>query len=195
MRNAIPAQLHAGGNEGLRTHSGQPCKPRLHRREAERDRVVHSLRLLVSRPLLDRLKAGRGKSQPLYGSRLRQSLFFRFSQFPKCSSVFLTKAIYHELHGEQGQHVVRKEIPENLEATARESRLQLLDVLSQLDDQLLECLLNDVEPSEEDLHRVIRRATLTHQLTPVFLGSAYRNKGVQEVLTAVTRYLPSPSDR
>jgi hypothetical protein len=65
MRNAVPAQLRAGGNEGLRTRSGQPRKPWLHRRESEGGRVVHSLRLLVSRPLLDRLKAGRGKSQPL----------------------------------------------------------------------------------------------------------------------------------
>jgi elongation factor G len=115
------------------------------------------------------------------------------SGFEGVVDLITMQAVY--FHGEQGQHVVRTAIPENLGATARESRLQLLDALSKLDDQLLECLLNDVEPSEEDLHRVIRRATLAHQLTPVFLGSAYRNKGVQEVLTAVTRYLPSPADR
>jgi len=95
------------------------------------------------------------------------------SGFEGVVDLITMQAVYFQ--GEQGQHVVRTAIPENLEATARESRLQLLDALSKLDDQLLECLLNDVEPSEEDLHRVIRRATLAHQLTPVFLGSAYRN--------------------
>jgi elongation factor G len=60
-------------------------------------------------------------------------------------------------------------------------------------DELTEAILEE-KVTEELIHDAVRRGTLTHKLTPVFMGSAYKNKGVQPLLDAVTRYLPSPTD-
>ncbi|MFO0979363.1 MAG: elongation factor G [Planctomycetaceae bacterium] len=100
-----------------------------------------------------------------------------------------------QFEGAYGETVVRTPIPEHLTSMVLTARHAMLERLSQFDDQLLASLVNDQVPSAEQIHNVIRRATLAHQITPVLFGSAYRNKGVQEVLTAITRYLPSPVDR
>jgi len=71
----------------------------------------------------------------------------------------------------------------------------MLDHLAMLDDQLMETMLAGQQPVAEAIVRVIRKATLALQLTPVLFGSAYKNKGVQEVLDAITAYLPSPKER
>jgi elongation factor G len=97
--------------------------------------------------------------------------------------------------GPNGETIERTSIPDDLVSTAAVARVRMLDALSQLDDELMETLLNDQVPNEHDLYQIIRRATICHQLTPVLMGSAYKNKGVQEVLTAATRYLPGPTDR
>ncbi|MEZ4471801.1 MAG: elongation factor G [bacterium] len=73
-------------------------------------------------------------------------------------------------------------------------REALLDVLSTFDDELLEMLLEGQVPPAEMLHGVVRRATLTAGAAPVLCGAAFRNKGIQPLLDAVVRYLPSPSD-
>ena len=62
------------------------------------------------------------------------------------------------------------------------------------DDELAEKYLEGHDIPEEVIHRAIRAGTLSLELTPVFMGSAYKNKGVQPLLDAVTRYLPNPTN-
>jgi elongation factor G len=70
----------------------------------------------------------------------------------------------------------------------------LLEVLADADDQIMEAVLEDRVPTESDIIAGIRRATLADKLTPILTGSAFKNKGVQPMLDAVVRYLPSPLD-
>jgi elongation factor G len=69
----------------------------------------------------------------------------------------------------------------------------MLDAVSMFSDELMEAILEG-NVTEEMIHAAVRKGTLTMELTPVFLGSAYKNKGVQVLLDAVTRYLPAPDD-
>ncbi|MGA2066557.1 MAG: elongation factor G [Thermoguttaceae bacterium] len=102
------------------------------------------------------------------------------------------EALYFE--GPNGETVRREGIPAEIAAEAAAARRHLLEALSMYSDDLLERLLADAAPPLEMVDAVIRQATLTQQLTAVLLGSAYRNKGVQPLLDAVVRYLPSPLD-
>ena len=86
------------------------------------------------------------------------------------------------------------DVDASLEDELELHREVLLDALSTYDDELLEMLLEGQEPPAEMLHGVVRRATLTAGAVPVLCGSAFRNKGIQPLLDAVVRYLPSPSD-
>ena len=101
------------------------------------------------------------------------------------------KAIRFE--GENGEQVVVEEIPEALLAEAESAREEMLDAVSMFSDELMEAILEE-QVSEEQIHAAVRAGVLSLELTPVFLGSAYKNKGVQPLLDAVTRYLPSPLD-
>lgn len=96
--------------------------------------------------------------------------------------------------GEEGEIVERKEIPAELKDKADEARMEMLEALSQFDDGLMETLLEEGEVSIEDIRRIVRAATLAQQITPVLMGSAFKNKTVQEALDAVTMYLPCPTD-
>ena len=87
------------------------------------------------------------------------------------------------------------EIPEDLRAEAEEYRKQLVEKLADFDDTLMEKYLNDEEISENDINRAARNATLKLLITPVFIGSAFKNKGIQLLMGAVVDYLPSPLDR
>jgi len=102
------------------------------------------------------------------------------------------KAIYFD--GEEGEKLVLKDIPEELFSKAHEYRLKMIESLSDFDDTLAEKFLNEQDPTEEDLKKVIRKATISLEITPVFMGSAFKNKGVQPVLSAVVDYLPNPSE-
>jgi len=103
------------------------------------------------------------------------------------------QAIYFD--GEKGEQVRREEIPANLQDEAAEARRQMLESLSMYSDELMEILLMEEEPEVDLVHRVVREAAQQQDATPVFLGSAYRNKGVQPLLDAIVRYLPPPTDR
>ena len=103
------------------------------------------------------------------------------------------KAVYNE--GEMGEAIRIAEIPESLREEADRARHGMLDTLSLYDDELMETLLEGGEPAEELIHQAVRRATISREIMPVFAGTAYRNKGVQALLDAITRYLPSPIDR
>jgi elongation factor G len=102
------------------------------------------------------------------------------------------KALYFE--GDNGEHVLVKEIPSEMMADAVRKREEMIDAASMFSDELTEAILEEKAIPDDMIIDAIRRGTLTRKLTPVFLGSAYKNKGVQPLLDAVTRYLPCPSD-
>jgi len=101
------------------------------------------------------------------------------------------KALYFQ--GSFGEDVKIAEIPPQLLDEALTKREKLLDAASIFSDDLTEAILED-EVTEELIHEAIRRGTILRQLTAVFIGSAYKNIGVQPVLDAVVNYLPSPTD-
>ena len=68
----------------------------------------------------------------------------------------------------------------------------MIDEVAAFDDEVMEKYLDGTEPTEEELHRCIRNGVNSLELTPVYMGSAFKNKGVQTLLNAVARYLPSP---
>jgi len=102
------------------------------------------------------------------------------------------KAIYFD--GEQGDKVRYEEIPDHLKDEAEERREILLDAVSMFSDELMEAMLEEKEIPDEMVHDAIRKGTLSLELAPVMLGSAYKNKGVQPLLDAVNMYLPCPTD-
>ena len=101
------------------------------------------------------------------------------------------KALYFD--GENGEVVREEEIPADLKQAAEEKREEMLDAVSMFSDELMEAVLEG-KPSEEMIREAVRKGTLSLELTPVFLGSAYKNKAVQPLLNAVTDLLPSPCD-
>ena len=85
-------------------------------------------------------------------------------------------------------------IPDEFAELAQEKRDELLDAVSNFDDSLMEKILMEEEIPQDELKAAIRTGVLTGKLNPVFVGSAYKNKGIQELLDAVVDYLPSPLD-
>jgi elongation factor G len=95
--------------------------------------------------------------------------------------------------GEYGEDVVRGDIPAELQAEADAAREEMLDALSMFSDNLTEAML-DEKVTTEHIHTALREATIARQVVPIFMGSAFDNKGVQPLLDAVARYLPCPTD-
>lgn len=108
--------------------------------------------------------------------------------------VDLIEMVAYTFEGDQGEKVVTGEIPADLKDEAEEARVAMLDSLSNYSDEVMELLLSEEEVSKDMIYRVMREAVL-NGATPVYMGSAYKNKGVQPLLNAVTQYLPSPLDR
>ncbi len=102
------------------------------------------------------------------------------------------EAVYFD--GENGEKIRREEIPGDLVDLAEEKREELIDAASLFSDELTEAVLEEKEISRELLTDAIRKGTLQRDLTPVFVGSAYKNRGVQPLLDAVVDLLPCPSD-
>ncbi|UCD66175.1 MAG: elongation factor G, partial [Deltaproteobacteria bacterium] len=101
------------------------------------------------------------------------------------------KAIYFE--GDNGEKIREAEIPADLLEEAEAKREELLDAASMYSEELMEAILEGT-PTEEMIHKAVREGTLSLELVPVFMGSAYKNKGVQSMLDAVNSYLPAPQD-
>ncbi|WP_319560024.1 elongation factor G [Marispirochaeta sp.] len=101
------------------------------------------------------------------------------------------KAYYFE--GEDGTELVEREIPSELQELAEERREIMLDAVSMFSEELMEAMLEE-QVTEELIYDAIRMGTLSLELTPVFLGSAYKNKGIQPLLNAVLKYLPNPTE-
>ncbi len=101
------------------------------------------------------------------------------------------KAIYFD--GDQGEKIREEEIPANLKAEAEEKREEMLDAASMFSEELMEAILEET-PTPEMIWDAVRKGTLSLEMTPVLVGSAYKNKGVQALLDAVNLYLPTPDD-
>lgn len=113
--------------------------------------------------------------------------------FAGCIDLVTMKAL--RFTGEQGETVVEEDIPADMLDDAKEFRHAMLESMAMYDDQMMEMLLSEEEISEELIHKVTKNAVQNQGFTPVFVGSAFKNKGVQPLLDAVTRYLPSPLER
>ena len=101
------------------------------------------------------------------------------------------KALYFE--GDNGEKVRTGEIPAEILEQAQAKREELLDAASMFSDELMEAILED-RVSEDLIYQAVREGTLSRKLTPVFMGSAYKNVGVQLVLDGVNEYLPAPDE-
>jgi len=100
-------------------------------------------------------------------------------------------------HGEttMGEDYTVEEVPAELQGQAEEYREKLVETLAEADDDIMEVYLEDGDVfTPEQLDEAIRRATLADKLNPVLCGTAFKNKGVQPLLDAVVKYLPSPLD-
>ncbi|HJQ79945.1 MAG TPA: elongation factor G [Lacipirellulaceae bacterium] len=116
----------------------------------------------------------------------------REDEFEGVIDLVTMKALYFD--GTKGEKVREEAIPAALAKEAAAARSHMLEALSMYSDKLMEMLLSEEPISEELIHDIIRHAVIEQEFTPVYLGTAYRNKGVQPLLDAITRYLPSPLD-
>jgi elongation factor G len=103
----------------------------------------------------------------------------------------MNATIYHDDKGEKLEVVP---IPAEYAEQAEKYHHDLIDILTTFDDELMEKVLNDEQPSVDELHAALRRGTLGGHCVPILNGSAFKNKGVQPMLDAVVDYLPSPLD-
>ena len=83
-------------------------------------------------------------------------------------------------------------VPDSLQAKVEELRHELLEAAVEFDDELMEKYLEGAELTDDEVRRAIRKATIANGIVPVLCGSAFKNKGVQQLLDAVVDYLPSP---
>ena len=101
------------------------------------------------------------------------------------------KALYFD--GDNGEIRRVEEIPDDLRAEAETRRAAMLDAVSMYSDELMEAILED-RATPELIRAAVRKGTISLALTPVFVGSAYKNKAVQPLLDAVTYFLPDPTE-
>ncbi|EKD38416.1 MAG: elongation factor G [uncultured bacterium] len=102
------------------------------------------------------------------------------------------KAIYFE--GPNGETIVEKEIPAEYQAEADAKREALLEEISMFSEELMESVLEGGDIDTQLIYDAIRKGTLALEFTPVMVGSAYKNKGIQLLLDAVDMFLPCPTD-
>jgi len=102
------------------------------------------------------------------------------------------RATFYE--GDHGEDLRDADIPAEMLDQAQERRAALLDEISMYSDELMEALLEERDIPAEMIYSAVRKGTLSLEFTPVFIGSAYKNKGVQSLLDAVEAYMPSPMD-
>ncbi len=95
--------------------------------------------------------------------------------------------------GPKGEQVKETEIPTKYIDKTEEMREEMIDAVSMFSDDLAEAFLEGNE-TEEMIIEAVRKATIAMEMTPVFIGSAFKNKGVQLLLDAVVRYLPDPTE-
>ncbi len=108
-----------------------------------------------------------------------------------CIDLVALKAYYFD----DDNHAVREApIPSEFDAEVEEKREIMLDALSMFSDEIMEHMMDGLSVPEHLIHEACRKATIANEFVPVFVGSAYKNKGVQPLLNAVRAYLPTPPD-
>jgi elongation factor G len=103
------------------------------------------------------------------------------------------QAVYFD--GKQGEDIRREEIPAEYAEEAAEARNEMLETLSMYSDDLMVALLEECETPADEIRALIREAAQSQDVTPVLMGTALGNKGVQEALDAIVDYLPNPTER
>lgn len=110
-----------------------------------------------------------------------------------CVDLITMKAYYFD--GENGEKIREEEIPADMLEQAKEYRGYLIEKCADVDEVVGEKFLMDEMPTNDEIHAAIRKGVIGLKLCPVFCGSAFKNKGVQLLLNAVLRYLPTPSEK
>lgn len=108
--------------------------------------------------------------------------------------VDLVKMKAYYFSGPNGETITEKDIPADMAEDAKKYRHELIGKAADFDDTVAEKFLMEEEPTEAEIKAAIRKGTLNLDLTPVFMGSAYKNRGVQKLLDGVADYLPNPSE-
>src|SRR5687768_1415227 len=106
-------------------------------------------------------------------------------------------AIYYDVANgdkDKGKTITEKPIPEDEQERYQKWRSELIEKVAETDDHLMEMYLEGKEPTEDQLRKAIRAATISFKINPVLCGSALKYVGVQKVLDAVVDYLPAPQD-
>jgi elongation factor G len=103
------------------------------------------------------------------------------------------KALYYD-DETLGAKFVEGDIPDELMPQALEYREKMIEAISDVDDRIMDKFLNGEEVSTEEIIAALRKGTVEMKLTPVLCGTAFKNKGVQQLLDAIVDYLPSPLD-
>jgi elongation factor G len=116
------------------------------------------------------------------------------SDFLGVVDLIAMKALTWRGETQKGEDYAVEEIPADMVEAAKSARAAMIETLAENDDAVMEKFLEGIELSEAEIIAGIRRATLAAKLSPVLTGSAFKNKGVQPMLDAVVRYLPSPLD-
>ena len=101
----------------------------------------------------------------------------------------------YEFHGDNGENVVEMDIPAEYAEAAKKKRAELIETLADVDEEMGNLFLEEKEPTIDQLKHGIRRACIALKFTPVFMGSAFKNKGVQKLLDGVCFYLPNPHEK
>lgn len=149
---------------------------------------------------LDRTGASFQRCVDMIGSRLNAiALVLQLpigieSEFLGVIDLIAMKALTWRGETQKGEDYVVEEIPADMLEEAKAARHAMIETLADADDAIMEKYLDGADLSEDEIISGIRRATLADKLTPVLTGSAFKNKGVQPMLDAVNRYLPSPLD-
>lgn len=107
--------------------------------------------------------------------------------------LIVQKAYYFE--GKDGDIIREEEVPADYKDKVAEMRQKMLESLAMYNDELMELLLSEQEVPLDLIYKVTKEATQSLRITPVFCGSAYKNKGVQLLLDNIVRYLPNPTER
>ena len=94
--------------------------------------------------------------------------------------------------GDNGEKIREVPIPADMVESVKATRKAMVEALAEVDDTIGELYLLEEDPTEEQLKTAIRRATIDLKFVPVFMGSAYKTKGVQLLLNGVVDYLPAP---
>ncbi|MFN8609756.1 MAG: elongation factor G [Vulcanimicrobiota bacterium] len=114
-------------------------------------------------------------------------------QFKGIVDLLTMEALYFD--GDNGENVRKEACPEDIKEAAEAARMELVEALAEFDDDLATKYLEGTEVTAEELRPILRKATLSLKFTGVFVGSAFKNKGVQHLLDGVCAYLPDPTEK